>query len=242
MDRLLALKPFDIYPDDGQSSEVVMITNLMNEETSEKYLQEHMRRIKAPDLKVAASLFVKRYAYLVVASALYSMVEFNSVLYIPVSACGMDLEQKLCIQPNACEWHDAKGYERDQWRESVLRDLFTSQITPMVLILNRVTGISLSILWENVAIRINSIYRKMSTNVQDEVKLERINSDFYYLQHANGDLFQLKNNPLTSYLKIGVELKENPFRKTCCLYYKVEEDAEGSGYCDNCPYRRVFRN
>ncbi|WP_374717479.1 (2Fe-2S)-binding protein [Neobacillus sp.] len=34
---------------------------------------------------------------------------------------------------------------------------------------------------------------------------------------------------------MGEELKFNPFRKTCCMYYKLEKDFEGRGYCGNCP-------
>ncbi|WP_438348429.1 IucA/IucC family C-terminal-domain containing protein [Paenibacillus sp. FA6] len=238
MDRLFKLKAFDVYPDDGMSTELARITGLLNEGTSELYLHEHMVLINAPDLRVTASMFIKRYAYLVVSSTLYSMVEFNSALHIPVSACGLNKEQKLVIQVSACEWRDPNGVKRDEWRENVLRELFTTHITPMILILNRVTGISLAILWENVVIRINSIYRKMSKNELDEVKLERLESDFYFLKHANGNMFHLEKNPLTRYMKLSEEQKRNPYRKTCCLYFKLEEAAEGSCYCDNCPYRR----
>lgn len=95
----------------------------------------------------------------------------------------------------------------------------------------------LPILWENIAIRINSIYRKILAKELDPVKIERLNSDFIFLKTARGDLFNLEENPIKHYLKIGEELKLNPFRKTCCMYYKLEEDVEGIGYCGNCPVK-----
>ncbi|MCQ6277456.1 (2Fe-2S)-binding protein [Bacillus sp. V3B] len=92
-------------------------------------------------------------------------------------------------------------------------------------------------MWENVAIRINSIYRKILAEESDPIKIERVNSDFNFLKNASGDLFNLKENPIKDYLKIGEELKLNPFRKTCCMYYKLEEDVEKIGYCGNCPIK-----
>jgi ferric iron reductase protein FhuF len=66
----------------------------------------------------------------------------------------------------------------------------------MITMLNRVTGVALSILWENVAIRINSIYRKMSAKQLDPARMEWLDSDFHFLKHANGDLFHLDQNPV----------------------------------------------
>jgi ferric iron reductase protein FhuF len=47
--------------------------------------------------------------------------------------------------------------KREQWRENVLHDLFSSHIMPVLEILKKTTRIPSSILWENIAIRINSI-------------------------------------------------------------------------------------
>ncbi|WP_425429430.1 IucA/IucC family C-terminal-domain containing protein [Domibacillus mangrovi] len=127
--------------------------------------------------------------------------------------------------------------ERETWRENVLRTLFSSHITPVLNILKKTSGVSSSILWENVAIRINSIYRKTLAKEMDSVKMERLNSDFHFLENASGDLFNLKENPLKQYLKIGEELIINPCRKTCCLYYKLEKDVKGISHCGNCPIK-----
>jgi len=230
------LKTFDIHLEHERLKEIE-ITDLLNEAKCLSFLQKQMIEIKAPNLSVAASMLSKRYAYLVVSSTLYSMAEFNCVLNLPVKACALTKERKLCIQAGMCKWQEVKGMEREQWRENVLRDLFSSHITPVLNILKKTSRVPSSILWENVAIRINSIYRKILAKELDQDKIERLNSDFNFLKSASGNLFNLKENPIKHYLKIGEDLRSNPYRKTCCMYCKLEEDVEEIGYCGNCPIK-----
>ncbi|KAA6475991.1 Fe-S oxidoreductase [Bacillus swezeyi] len=232
------LKTFDIHIEHEKSKEIA-ITDLLNEEKCLSFLQKQMIEIKAPDLSVTASMLSKRYAYLVVSSTLYSMVEFNGVLHLPVTACALSKERKLCIQADMCKYQEINSMERGQWCEKVFRNLFSSHITPVLDVLKKTSRVSSSILWENVAVRINSIYRKTLTKKLDLAKIERLNSDFTFLKNAKGDLFNLKENPIKQYLKIGEELKLNPCRKTCCLYYKLEKDVEGIGHCSNCPIKSM---
>lgn len=235
------LKEFDIHFANKKPKEIT-ITDLLNEDKCLSFLQKYMVQIKAPNVSVAASMFSKRYAYLVVSSTLYSMVEFNCALNLPVTACALSKERKLCIQANMCKWQEAESMEREQWRENVLRNLFSSHITPVLNVLKKTSRVPSSILWENVAIRINSVYRKTLAKELDAIKKERLNSDFQCLKNASGNLFNLRENPIKHYLKIGEELTLNPWRKTCCMYYKLEEDVEGIGYCSNCPIKNKRTN
>jgi ferric iron reductase protein FhuF len=230
------LRAFDIHLEHEKPEEIA-ITDLLNEEKCLAFLQNQMIEIKAPNLSVAASMLSKRYAYLVVSSTLFSMVEFNCALNLPLKACALSKERKLCIQLGLCKLQEVKSMEREQWREKVLRDLFSDHITPVLKILQKTSRVPSSILWENVAIRINSIYRKTLAKELGPLKVERLNSDFNFLKSASGDLFNLKENPIKHYLKIGEELSLNPCRKTCCMYYKLEEDVEGIGYCSICPIK-----
>ena len=227
---------FDIYLEHEMPKDIT-ITDLLNEEKCLSFLQKYMTELKAPNLIVAASMLSKRYAYLVVSSTLYSMVEFNGVLNLPVKVCALTKERKLCIQAGMYKWVEAKSLEREEWREKVLHDLFFTHIMPFLNILKKTSGVHSSILWENVAIRINSIYRKTLVQELEPIKIKRLNSDFNFLKNASGDLFNLKENPIKHYLKIGEELKLNPCRKTCCLYYKLEKDVGGISYCGNCPIK-----
>jgi ferric iron reductase protein FhuF len=88
------------------------------------------------------------------------MVEFNAALNLPVKACALNKERKLCIEAGKCSWQEPKNVEREQWSENVLCAVFSENITPVLDILQKTSGIPSSILWENVAVRINSVYRK----------------------------------------------------------------------------------
>lgn len=230
------LRTFNIYYEHEKPKEIGIV-DILNEEKCLAFLQKQMLEIKAPNVSVTASMLSKRYAYLIVSSTLYSMIEFNCALHLPVKACALSKERALCIQADICSWQEVKGMKREQWRENVLRDLFSDHITPVLNILNKTSRIPLTILWENVAVRINSIYRKTLAIEADAIKIERLNSDFHFLKNARGDLFDLTENPIKDYLKIGEELTLNPCRKTCCMYYKLEKDVEGISYCGNCPIK-----
>jgi ferric iron reductase protein FhuF len=238
MDRIIIneLKAFDIYLNDIVPNEIA-IEDLLNENKCLGYLTKQMNEIKAPNLAVTASMIAKRYAYLVVSSSLYCMIYFNGIPNLPVHACTLSHDRKLYIQPKMFTFQDIRGKDREQWRELVLRSLFSNHITPFINVLHSTARIPTSILWDNVAVRINSIYRKMIAKGMDDVKLERLYSDFHFLKNASGDLFNLDENPIKEFLKIGEDLKLNPIRKTCCMYYKLEKDVEGIGFCANCPIR-----
>lgn len=125
------LKTFDIHIA-HQKPKGITITDLLNEEKCLTFLQEQMIEIKAPNLVVAASMLSKRYAYLVVSSTLFSMIEFNCALKLPVKACTLSKERKLYIQLGMCQCQDVRRIGREEWRENVLRDLFSFHITPVL--------------------------------------------------------------------------------------------------------------
>lgn len=235
--KMNVLKTFSINIE-PEKSMGIKILDLLSEEKCLAFLQQQMVDIKAPNLTVTASMLSKRYAYLLVSSTLYSMVEFNGALHLPVKACTLTNERKLSIQADICKWQEVNSLDREQWRERILNDLFAVHVTPVLNIFKKTSQLSSKILWENVAIRINSIYRKTLAKESEQDKIKRLESDFSFLKNASGDLFDLKENPIKPYLKIGEEQKLNPYRKTCCMYHKLEKDPEGIGYCGICPIKR----
>lgn len=219
----------------NDKSEDTKLTNIIDEEDSIIFLSSQMKELKAPSFSVAASMFSKRYAYLIVSSTLYSMAKYNYVLYFPLKACAFNKERNLIVLPSVSKWIELEDLGREQRRQYVINSLFSTLVIPIFHALEKTSGIPSSILWENVAVRINSIYRKMLKEELDPVVINRLLSDFYFLRDTDGHLFNLKENPINRYLKIGEELELNPNRKTCCMYHKLEEDIEGIGYCANCP-------
>ncbi|WP_160112573.1 IucA/IucC family C-terminal-domain containing protein [Salicibibacter kimchii] len=212
-----------------------LVADLLDEETCHSFLRQHMEDIKAPNKKVAASLFMKQYTRFVVASTLYSIGTYNCALSLPVQACMFSRERKLCVQERACPFQKWEHWEREGRREQLLRELFSYHITPMISVLNNTTRVSANILWENVAVRVNSLYRKALANEPSQERQWQLTNDFYYLKHADGDLFKWEGNPIRAYLKNVPDSTSMHYRQTCCLYHRLEEDPEGIGYCNNCP-------
>lgn len=227
------LKKFDIQLE-SETLQVTDIFDLLDDEKCVAFLQKQMEEIKAPTLSVAASLFSKRYAYLVVSSTLFSMGKYDCALVLPIQACGLNSERKLCIKADMCHWYRVESMPREQWCAHVIRSLFSNHLTPLFCALQRNARVPSKILWENVAVRINSIYRKTLAKETNLVKRQQLYNDFYFLKEAEGTLFGTEKNPIKDYLKIGEALKSDPYRKTCCLYFRLEEDLEGIGYCANC--------
>ncbi len=230
------LEAFGVYRAERVPSGI-RLDELLKKETCLLFLDQYRKDITAPNLAVAASLFMKQYARKVVASTLYSLGVYNCTLSLPIQACTFSKERKLCVQEGMCQWQEWVQSEREAWRETVLRDLFSSHVTPMIDALHHTTGLSSAILWENVAIRVNSVYRKTLASEENEERRKQLASDFYFLKQADGTLFRLKRNPMKSYLKLAND-GSDPYRRTCCLYHRLKEDKEGIGYCGNCPIRK----
>ncbi|QDI92531.1 ferric iron reductase [Salicibibacter halophilus] len=221
----------------------VPIIELLNEEVCHSFLLRYMEDIKAPNKKVAASLFMKQYARSVVASTLHSIGSYNCALSLPTHACMFSNERKLCVQEGSCRFQAWEQGEREAWRESLLRELFSYHITPLIGVLRNTSRVSVHILWENVAVRVNSVYRKALAAETCQERKKQLSSDFYYLQDAEGDLFQWDQNPISPYLKSPPDSSATHYRQTCCLYHRLKEDPEGIQFCNNCPIgKKVTRN
>lgn len=230
------LKTFDIHTE-RPFSERVALSDLFDKEMCIAFLREQMVEIKAPNISVTASMLIKRYAHVVVSSTLYSMVTSNRALHLPLEACTLSKDRKLYIVIEKCGWQEGNNKPRDDWRKSVLTALFSTHMTPILQLMKKFSRIPSSILWENVAIRVNSVYRKTMAKDLTLIQVEHVKSDFHFLKHAPGEVFGLRENPISQYLKIGDELKLYPTRKTCCLYCKLEDDVEAIGYCSICPLK-----
>ncbi|MCG6572862.1 Fe-S oxidoreductase, partial [Acinetobacter baumannii] len=113
--------------------------------------------------------------------------------------------------------------------------LFTECVTPLLDVLKRTSRLPYTILWENVAVRINSLYRSMMREAEDLAVKQRVREDYLYLKQAAGDVFGAKQNPFHHSLNLDDSLLETSNRKTCCMYYKLEKKSESLDYCLVCP-------
>ncbi|AVM25308.1 IucA/IucC family C-terminal-domain containing protein [Bacillus pumilus] len=210
---------------------------LFSEASVLRLLEAEKEAMHAPNMAVAASMFSKRYAYLAVSSSLYLMTIYDGVYQFPPEACAFREDRKIEIDESLCSFVPLVG-NRHEWREQVVHALFTECVTPLLDVLKRTSRLPYSILWENVAVRINSLYRSMMREAEEPVVKQRVREDYLYLKQAAGDVFGVKQNPFHHSLNLDDSLLEASDRKTCCMYYKLEKKSESLDYCLVCPLEK----
>jgi ferric iron reductase protein FhuF len=214
----------------------------LNETTMSSYLKKFKIELGAPDLKTAASVFMKRHAFLA-ALYLYSMSVFNKKL--DVSPDNIILEDAIqdglwlpgfYLINKSTEVCSPDG--RDQWRTEAVRHLFAENLFPVMDAISKSAKISKLILWENVAVYIFWLYEKIVSQTEAHEVKARAAEDFSFLvESAPGNLFGRYNyNPIARYYSEPVYQEETDsyvrIRKTCCFSYMLKEKG---GYCKTCP-------
>ncbi|SFL80301.1 Ferric iron reductase protein FhuF, involved in iron transport [Gracilibacillus orientalis] len=213
----------------------VPVKNLLQETTCRQFLQKQMKNWHAPHIVVAASMFAKRYAYMAVSSTLFSLVQHQTVCCLTVDKLLYGENHMLQIPLDEINLLQIKDENREKQYETLFSRLFAEQITPLFEVMQKVSKIKSSVLWENIAVRINSIYQKLLAQDLTDKQKKQVYQDFIYLKNANGAIFGLRENPIRDYLKIDQELEKRPCRVTCCLFHRLEKKNEDLTYCKVCP-------
>ncbi|MED1793254.1 IucA/IucC family C-terminal-domain containing protein [Brevibacillus nitrificans] len=217
--------------------------HLLDEEKCAGYLDQMTAFMASPSRKVTASLLAKRYAFLTVAPTLYAMTMYNKGLDASIGNYSLVLSEQ-----SSDPWLSHMGIRtlavssptdgcRNEWRDRVLAGLFAENIAPVWRNLSKLARIPRTILWENAAVRLFSLYEKrMEKEATGEI-IERIRDDFSYLvKLAPPALFGEDSHPFAPFYgeEPAVHASNRParIRKTCCYYYQVAKEED---YCDACP-------
>ncbi|MZQ80861.1 hypothetical protein GQF01_01740 [Paenibacillus sp. 5J-6] len=211
--------------------------DLLNEEMCSDYLDQLSVLLQSPSRMITASQFFKRYAALSAVPQLYAMTVYNK---------GLNLAAENCFLEPGRSWLEHVGLadmdvvvpeagERHVWRNRVISAIFAENIGKLIAVMSKVANVPKSILWENVAVRIFSLYEKRIGITGEQQEQSR--ADFQYVVHqAPGALFGEKQNPLSRFYRKSTltSLSTTPLRvrKTCCFYYEVSSVKE---YCTGCP-------
>ncbi|WP_417551732.1 IucA/IucC family C-terminal-domain containing protein [Marinomonas fungiae] len=212
-------------------------------------LEQIMPALGAPNLKVAASLTLKRLAFLVLAPTLYSLSRFDKGLDVSLSQCAFDyrLENRIWqskLPLKHIEVTPLRG-DRAAWRAQVLRQAFAEHLTPVLEAFHQLTRSPKRILWENVAVRVFSIYeRRVLPGLEGERQATAQADYAWLLSEEASAAFGLEANPIAEFDAAFTELESvgEPVRvrRTCCYYYRATEPQE---FCSNCPLPlRLNRN
>jgi ferric iron reductase protein FhuF len=211
------------------------------------YLLDFMKRLSyaigAPSEKTAASIFMKRYAFISVIS-LYMMTVNNKK--VNLSLKNIQMEEAIrgkdwlpLISLKDQTFEEWNGENRQEWRNSVYRDLFAYNINPLIEMFETTYKISKQILWENIAVYLFWLYEKELNTVPTA------SEDFRFLIiEAEGNLFgHYKHNPLQKYYTekrfIDSVQEEVRIRKTCCFTYQLESKPKR---CKTCPCTHIAKN
>ncbi|PYE47880.1 (2Fe-2S)-binding protein [Paenibacillus barcinonensis] len=216
----------------------IALSELHDEEACREYIRWFQHYIDAPDMKVAASMLAKRLGYLWTAPLVTAMtfhhqhVTFqleNSFLYHPKLEEHEKGTRFPFLAVNEVQAEELTG-DRSIWREKAVQEMFAVQLTPLLKTFAAIAPLSMSILWENIMVRIGRLFAPEEGETEQERKI--IQEDFSYLtQVASGQVFGVRKNPLTRFTdcKDNVHVAKSE-RITCCFYYQMSGE-----YCLKCP-------
>lgn len=187
--------------------------------------------------KIIASLLSKRIAFLTTAAALYPMSAYNRGLDLSLENCVIDYSHdtkrwQSAMYLNSLAPTVSPSDARHIWRKDICQKLFSDNLARLWQSLHEASSVTLSILWENTAVRVYSLYER---RLRERLVTEQcVLDDFNYLtKEAEGCLFGEKDNPIERFYfdKTPAGQKEIRFRRTCCYYYLTPQKK----YCSTCP-------
>ena len=197
--------------------------------------------IGAPDSAITASLLVKRLAFLATGNVLYAMTVFNQGLRLSPDNTHLEYAHDNGLWTSSLPVEDIEFVAcppegREAWREAIVSALFAGFFAPLCRTLSRVSGLPVAVLWENIAVRVYSLYEGRMNGLAPQAE-SRSSSDFAWLtEQASPALFGLESNPLKRFRRPLKKRADGQgfrrFRRTCCFYYKASKPVE---YCLNCP-------
>lgn len=182
------------------------------------------RYARVSDIKLestAASLVMKRYAVMTAAAALeYYGLHKGKKDWLKEAAFHFDHFVLL-------EGDQVHEMDRD-WKTVV----FAEHLTPMVQHFSKTCKIPQKILWENIAVRMQAVFRKKAA----EYPKEQLEALFNEMTDPEAKWTGVETNPFTTYLQRPQSWDVIPVRETCCRLYQIKEGQE-QPYCGNCPLR-----
>ncbi len=204
-----------------------------------EYLSHRLSLIGTDDLKVAASLFMKRYAF-VAAMGLMAMTYWNKKLNLtPENLILVDEDKNGLWMPHF-HLKDASVTEFSSLEEKneFIQSLFRGHLDRVIQSLKKATKLSNLILWENIAVYVFWIFENDDFLMNVGMRHRRDDQFQALLSDENLQWFgRYRTNPMAKYYsrKVNVEgvMDMVRVRKTCCFSYKLKD---GEQYrCKTCP-------
>jgi siderophore-iron reductase FhuF len=213
---------------------------LLDEEALVRYLEDRFSLMGADDLKTAASLFMKRYAF-VAAMGLLAMSFWNRKLNLsPDNLVLVDHVNEKGLWLPHIYLKDSSVEEFSSWqeKEEFIASLFNGHLDQFIGVLKRSVKLSNLILWENIAVYLYWIYENNELVTDENLMVKKEHDFVQLLSDENSHWFGAYNkNPLNRYYteKVRVEGLDDKIRvrKTCCFSYRLENGEQFR--CKSCP-------
>lgn len=234
------LKQFRFTTEKKSSELSIRLSELLEEQKLLCYLEKVRSYIGAPNLKVTASIFMKRYAFLAVIY-FYTITAWNKKLDISFHNIMLQTEEADLWLPKFYFQHtqiETATEDRGERFEKWLELFFSKHTNVLITQLSNVTKQSKLVLWENIAVYVFWLYESVLAHGDNEQVKQRAKEDFYYIvNEVSGMRFgDCNENPIKRYYCdkscLADESEEVRVRKTCCFSYLL---GDGCKTCKTCP-------
>jgi ferric iron reductase protein FhuF len=235
------LIPFRLSTEEKVSELSIVLNEILDDRAMLRYLEKVGAHIGSPDLKVTASIFVKRYAFIAVIY-LYGITAWNKKINTSFNNIRFQTDEAEDIWLPEFYFNSTNieiaQENRYIWREKALKDFFSNNVDVLIDQLSKITKQSKLILWENIAIYIFWLYESVLQKLDDGELRNRAKEDFHYLVYETpGSLFGNDHeNPIKRFYsnKRYVEnlQAEVRVRTTCCFSFLLDGAPKR---CKTCP-------
>ncbi|MCA1055498.1 siderophore-iron reductase FhuF [Rossellomorea aquimaris] len=205
-----------------------------------RYLEERVALTGADELRTAASLFMKRYAFIPALGMLaatfwnrkLNLSPHNLILVDHINEKGLWLPRIFLKDESAPE------FTSQSEKEEFFQSLFRGHLDIVISVLNETARLSKRILWENSAVYLFWVYENEAFVTSEELREKKERDFAYLLSEENRHVFgAYKENPLNRYYTDKVHRdgfdEKIRVRKTCCLSYRLENGERFR--CKTCP-------
>lgn len=212
---------------------------LLTEAGIRRLLPEAKRLYRCSDDKVAASLFIKRYAHPLAGGGMYAFSRLGRLLDPDKWSFVLILDVSGDIHAiGEPELEPDMGEGRLLARDRQIQLLFKEHFNHLFRLMNQVSGLSRKVLWANVANVLEYYYDLWAAEAQITTQERLWQEDRNWVLHeAGGALYgQYEANPLAfNYRVIPHPIQKGNMlriREVCCLKFRSDQGL----HCTTCPH------
>ena len=214
-------------------------SDLLDPLSCREIIQDFASRIEARNLTCAGSMFIKYWAVPLLYPYWYGALIYQVSLSWSLDQVVLDLPQDwLWDRTLLLDMHKKENHRLIQRHErfTSLFNQIVNDLTCIFKVISRVTKVTMSLIWENTALRILQFYDMLQRRGVAFAVEQNIQEQRHYLAHLHADVFGLKTNPFSNLIDHWSSDINTYAREKCCFYFQLPE-AEHE-YCKGCPLRK----